>query len=140
MLDLVPLAGPRGIMTDRHVQARLVCPTLQFHLPQPKAIAITAPAVSTNQHTLCPSIKGVAHLSPPTTNALHGKTRRVMGTAHGHPPLISAAHRRRHEVPPWECPDRGNHARPPQQVALPAAILARNVSGGQELSHYRRAS
>ena len=88
MLDFVPLAGPRGIMTDRHVQARLVRPTLQFHLPQPKAIAIAAPTVGTNQHTLCPSIKRVTHLSPPTTNALHGKTRRVMGTTHGHPPLI----------------------------------------------------
>src|SRR5271157_1353435 len=28
MLDLVPLAGPRGIMTDCHVQARLVRPTI----------------------------------------------------------------------------------------------------------------
>src|SRR5271157_4664721 len=28
MLDLVPLAGPWGIMTDCHIQARLVRPTL----------------------------------------------------------------------------------------------------------------
>ena len=74
---------PRRIMTNRYVQLRLIRPTLQFHLPQPKAVAITAPAISTNQHPLRLGIKGVAHLSPPTANALHGETRRVMGTAYG---------------------------------------------------------
>src|SRR5208283_4726995 len=88
MLDLVPLAGPWRIMTDCHVQSRLIRPTLKFQLPQPKAITITAAAVGTNQHTLCPSIKGVTHLSPPTTNALHCETRCVMRAAHGHPTHI----------------------------------------------------
>src|SRR5580693_7538658 len=76
-------------MTYRYVQPRLIRPTLQFHLPQPKTIAITAPAISTNQDPVRLAIKGVAHLCPPTTNTLHGKTRRVMGTAHGHPPFIA---------------------------------------------------
>src|SRR3954467_15339741 len=89
MLDLVPLTGPWRIVTDRYVQPRLVRPTLQLHLPEPKAIAITAPAIRTNQDPLRLGIKGVAHLTPPTANTLHGKTRRVMGTAHGHPPLIA---------------------------------------------------
>src|SRR5271165_1044908 len=89
MLNLVPLTGSWRIMTNRYVQPRLIRPMLQFHLPQPKAVAITATAISTNQHFLRLGIKGVTHFSPPTTNALHGKTRRVMGTAHGHPPLIA---------------------------------------------------
>src|SRR5580704_9176673 len=88
MLDLIPLTGPRGIMTNRYVQPRLIRPTLQFHLPQPKAVAIAATAISTNQHPLRLGIKRLPHFSPPTTNALHGETRCVMGTAHGHPPLI----------------------------------------------------
>src|SRR5436309_2114252 len=50
--------------------------------------ALTAPAISTNQHPLRLGIEGMAHFSPPTANALHGKTRRIMGAAHGHPPLI----------------------------------------------------
>src|SRR5271165_5925898 len=88
MLNLVPLAGARRIMTNRYVQPGLIRPTLQFHFPQSKAVAIAAPAVGTNQHPLRLGIERMAHLSPPTANALHGKTRRVMGTAHGHPPLI----------------------------------------------------
>src|ERR1700733_7475314 len=88
MLNLVPLTGSGRIITTRSVQPRLIRPTLQFQLPKPKAVAITAPAISTNQHLLRLGIKGVTHFSPPTTNALHAKTRRVMGTAHGHPPLI----------------------------------------------------
>src|SRR5277367_2091342 len=88
MLDLVPLTGSWRIMTNRYVQPCLIRPTLQFHLPQPKAVAITASAISTNQDLLRLGIKGVAHLLPPTANALHGETRRVMGTAHSHPPLI----------------------------------------------------
>src|SRR6266481_4921519 len=89
MLNLVPLTGSWRIVTDRYVQPRLVRPTLQFHLPQPQAIAITAPAISTNQDPFRLRIKRVAHLSPPTANTLYSKTRGVMGTAHGHPPLIA---------------------------------------------------
>ena len=89
MLDLVPLAGARRIMTDRDVQPRLVRPTLQLHLPEPQTIAIAAPAISTDQDPSRLSIEGVAHLAPPTANTLHGETRRVVGTAHGHPPLIA---------------------------------------------------
>src|SRR5580658_524337 len=88
MLNLVPLTCSWRIMTNRYVQSRLIRPPLQFQFPQPKAVAITAPAISTNQHLLHLGIKGMAHFSPPTTNTLHGKTRRVMGTAHGHPPQI----------------------------------------------------
>src|SRR3954469_12577347 len=88
MFNLVPLTGARRIMTNRYVQPRLIRPTLQFQLPQPNAVAITAPALSTNQHPLRLGIEGMAHFAPPTANALHGKTRRIMGAAHGHPPLI----------------------------------------------------
>src|ERR1022692_2032638 len=88
MLNLVPLTGARWIMTNCYVQPCLVRPTLQFDLPEPKAVPITAPAIRTNQDPLRVGIKGVAHLSPPTANTLHGKTRRVVGTAHGHPPLV----------------------------------------------------
>src|SRR5512135_289856 len=45
MLDLVPLAGPWGIMTNGYLQSRLVGPPLQLHLPEPKAIPIAAPAI-----------------------------------------------------------------------------------------------
>src|SRR5665647_674521 len=88
MLNLIPLTGARLIMTNRYVQPRLIRPPLQFEFPQPKAITITTPAISTNQHPLRLGIKRVAHLSPPTANTLHGKTRRVMRTAHGHAPFI----------------------------------------------------
>src|SRR5271157_4901769 len=50
MLNLVPLTGSWRIMTNRYVQPRLIRPMLQFHLPHPKAVAITATAISTNQH------------------------------------------------------------------------------------------
>src|SRR5947209_5831691 len=40
MLNLVPLARPRGVMTDGDIQSRLVGPPLQLHLPEPKTIAV----------------------------------------------------------------------------------------------------
>src|SRR3954454_17168537 len=89
MLNLVPLTGPWRIVTDRYVQPRLVRPTLQLHLPEPKARATTAPTLSTNQDPPRLGIKGVAHLTPPTANTRDGETRRVLGTAHGHPSLIA---------------------------------------------------
>src|SRR5208337_3156021 len=66
-----------------------------------------------------PSLATNDECSPRQNSTCHGNSPRS-------PTPHCAAHRRRHEVPPWECPDRGNHPRPPQPVALPAAILARN--------------
>ena len=88
MLNLVPLAGPRWIMTNGYIQSRLIGPPLQLHFPEPKAIAIAAPAVGTNQDPLRLGIEWAPHLSPPTANALHGKTGCVMRTTHGHPPQV----------------------------------------------------
>src|SRR5271155_4226688 len=88
MLDLVPFAGSRRIMTDRDIQPRLVGPPLQLHLPQANAVAIAAPASRTHQYLLRLGIQGLPHLSPPAANALHCKARRVMRAAHRDPPQV----------------------------------------------------
>src|SRR5208337_2378519 len=88
MLDLVPFAGSRGIMTDRDIQPRLVGPPLQLHLPQANAVAIAAPAIRTHQYLLRLGIQGLPHLAPPAANALHRKARRVMRAAHRDPPQV----------------------------------------------------
>src|ERR1700682_914483 len=83
MRNLVPLAGPRWIMTNGYIQSRLLGPPLQLHFPEPKAIAIAAPAVGTNQDPLRLGVEWAPHLSPPTAKALHGKTGCVMRTTPG---------------------------------------------------------
>ena len=46
VLDLVPLAGARWKVTDRDVDSDLVGQVLQLALPQPRARAIAAAAIS----------------------------------------------------------------------------------------------
>src|SRR5271170_962920 len=88
MFDLVPLAGPRWIMTYGHIQSRLIGPVLQFHLPESEAIPIATAAIRANQYLVSVGIKGMSHLAPPAANTFHGKTGRVMRTAHGHPAQV----------------------------------------------------
>src|SRR6059058_5884984 len=88
MLNLVPLARPRGVMTDGDIQSRLVGPPLQLHLPEPKTIPVAAPAIGANQDRFRPGIERGSHLAPPPANALHGKAGGVMRTAHGHPSQV----------------------------------------------------
>src|ERR1700678_2367868 len=88
MLNLVPFAGYRWIMTNRHIKSRLIRPAEQFHLPESIAISIAAAAIGTNQDLFCLGIECVSHLSPPTTNAFHRKTSRVVRATHRHPPQV----------------------------------------------------
>ena len=88
MLNLIPLARPRRVMTDGDIQSRLVGPPLQLHLPEPKTVAIAAPAIGANQDRFRPRIERGSHLAPPPANALHRKTGGVMRTTHGHPPQV----------------------------------------------------
>src|SRR3990170_7543265 len=78
MLDLVPLAGPWGQMTDGHPHARVIHERLQFKLPESDPIAIASPAVRTDQQPFWVRILVTTHGLPPAAKAAHGKAGRIM--------------------------------------------------------------
>ena len=49
MLDLVPLAGPRGVMAYRDRNSDRIDKFLQMKLPPARTVAIAASRIGTNQ-------------------------------------------------------------------------------------------
>ena len=90
VLDLVPLARPRRIMTHLDDQPRLVRPLLEFPLPQPAPRAIAATAVGGDQHSLRRAILLAPQLLPPTPDRPDRKLRGVVADPHRDPRRIPA--------------------------------------------------
>ena len=77
VLDGIPFARSRRIMTDRDRQAPFVGQDLEFDLPQADAIAVAAAAVGRDQNGRRSRVEGFADVRPPEPQRVHGETRRV---------------------------------------------------------------
>jgi hypothetical protein len=88
VLDLVPLTRARGQMTDADAQTALIGKALQFPLLQPRAGAVAAAAVGSDQPFLGLRIHGHPHLEPPGPDGRHRERWRVMVHADADPANI----------------------------------------------------
>ena len=68
MLDFIPFAGPRRIMTDLDNQSRGIGQALQLVLPEPIAIPITPATVGGDQQPRRGGVTLAAQLFPPLRN------------------------------------------------------------------------
>src|SRR5438094_10668969 len=71
VLDLVPLAGPRRIVTHHHVQSGFLTEALQVVLPGPVATSVAAPAVGADEHLPRCRVVPPAEDAPPSSDTLH---------------------------------------------------------------------
>src|SRR5437667_1442259 len=89
VLDLVPLAGPRRIVTHHHFQSGFITEALQVELPGPVAISVAAPAVRADEHLPRARVVPTAKYAPPSSDTLHREFGRVVGHSHIHHPLVA---------------------------------------------------
>ena len=78
VFDLVPLARPRGEMTDREGQTGFIREGLQLQFPQAQPPAIAPPAVGRNQDLGGRRIEPLTFLAPPSPDGRHRKRSRVV--------------------------------------------------------------
>ena len=78
MLDLVPLARARWEVTHGDAQCEGVSQALQFGLPRPRAIAIAAASIGSDQQVRGHRIGGASHHAPPLANGRDREGRRVV--------------------------------------------------------------
>src|SRR2546426_1268112 len=84
MLDLVPLARPRRVVTDRDRHRDLIGERLQAELPGAQFWAVAAAAVGADQESPRGSIEAPAVQSPPAANTLDRKLGGVVADADIH--------------------------------------------------------
>src|SRR5439155_26830049 len=82
MLDLVPFAGPRRIVTYGHRHREAIGKRLQVHLPRAEAAAVAPAGIGTNQHAPRLRVRLPAEDSPPPADTLDGEFGRLVGNAH----------------------------------------------------------
>src|SRR5208283_1949652 len=82
VLDLVPLARPRGEMTDRDGQAGFIREGLQLQLPQAQPPGIAPSAVGRNQDLSGCRIESFAFMAPPSPDGRHRKRSGVVIGSH----------------------------------------------------------
>jgi hypothetical protein len=85
MLDLAPLAGAWGTVTERNLDRNLIGKALQLAFPQPQARTVAAAGVRGNEQSLGMGIANAANVFPPAADGLHRKRCRVVVNAHGYP-------------------------------------------------------
>src|SRR5262249_40167737 len=78
VLDLVPLASPRRIVTHYHLPSGFITEALQVVLPGPVAIPVAAPAVGADEHLPRSRVVPTAEDSPPASDTLHREFGRVL--------------------------------------------------------------
>ena len=78
MFNLVPLAGPRGVVTDRDGDAQFVRQLLQVELPGPIATPIAAASIGTQQQARGFGIRSAPEQLPPSPQTLDRKLRCVV--------------------------------------------------------------
>src|SRR5207249_782442 len=81
VLDLVPLAGPRRIVTHHHVQSGFITEALQVVLPGPVATSVAAPAVGADEHLPRCRVVPPAEDAPPSSDTLHREFGRLVEVA-----------------------------------------------------------
>src|SRR6516225_313624 len=84
MLDLVPLAGSRWVVTDRDRHAGFVAKRLQVQFPGTLPVSVAAATISADQQPCGITIVPPPIQAPPSSNALHGELRRFMRHTHVH--------------------------------------------------------
>src|SRR5258708_27311049 len=89
MLDLVPLAGRWGEMTNADFQAEFAAQLCQTPFPEVATSAIAAAAISRDEEPRGLRVLRAAHFAPPATDTLHGKFGGVMIAADTHPTLVA---------------------------------------------------
>src|SRR5271157_784071 len=90
VFDLVPLARARREMAEGDLEGRGRRKSLDFDLPEARAVSITAAGVRTDQQSVRSGIERRAHRAPPPPDALDGEAGRVVVRADVHPPEILA--------------------------------------------------
>lgn len=88
VLDLVPLARTRRIVTHRDRQAGALGELLQFPLPQPRLSAIAAATVGGDQQVRCVRVGRASHLLPPAADGVRREAGGVMIDADADPALV----------------------------------------------------
>src|ERR1700730_17015384 len=88
VLDLIPLAGARGKVTDGDFDADLVGQMLQLALPQAQTGAIAAAPISGDEQSFGLGIANAADILPPATDGLYRKGCRVVVDAYADPASV----------------------------------------------------
>src|SRR5208282_5974903 len=88
VLDLVPLAGAWWEVTDMKLQSGLISQSLQFDLPQSRAVAVTAAAIGRDEQLRRLWESARAHFAPPLQDAGDSELGRVVVDPHAHPAFI----------------------------------------------------
>ena len=88
MLNLVPLAGGRWLMSHRDREAFLVGKFLEFLLPKTISCPIRATPIRRDQQFVVIAIERFAKVSPPSSDTLHCKLSRIMIDAHVHKAML----------------------------------------------------
>jgi hypothetical protein len=90
MLDLVPLAGSRRVVTDGDWYLDLIRYLLQVELPGAQPVPVAATSIGTDEQSSRRWIALSAVQFPPSPDAFHRKLRRIVGDAHiHHSPILS---------------------------------------------------
>jgi hypothetical protein len=89
MLDLVPFAGSRWVVTDRDRYPDLIRHLLQVEFLCAKSISVTAPSIRTDEQSSRRRIALSPVQFPPSPDAFHRQPGRVVGYAHiDHSPIL----------------------------------------------------
>ena len=88
MLDLVPLAGTRRIMTDRNSQIEVIGELLQMIFPGTVSAAIASAAVRTHQQTPGLRVMSPTKQPPPASQALDRELGGVMRHSQVHETFV----------------------------------------------------
>src|SRR3954454_21381125 len=73
VLDLVPLAGARWVVTDLDLEARLIGELLQCPTPQPRSWAVAAATVGGDQQAFRAPMALSPQPFPPAADRCHGE-------------------------------------------------------------------
>src|SRR2546427_2093953 len=84
MLDLVPLARSRRVVTDRNRHPHLIRELLEMKFPCSKATSVASTGIRADQNAPRRRIGLPSQHPPPTADALHCKVRRLRCGSHGH--------------------------------------------------------
>src|SRR5208282_3655954 len=88
VLDLVPLRGSWRVVTDRHLEARLLRELGELELPQPDAMSVGSPGIGGDEQLCGLWEAGPAHGVPPAPDRFDGEAGGVGRVADRHPSLV----------------------------------------------------
>src|SRR6266850_686864 len=89
MLDLVPLAGPRGEVAHADAQSGVVRESLQLQLPGARTVPVASPRVCRDEQLVGIRVRTLAHHLPPLPDRGDGELRGVMVAADADPRLVA---------------------------------------------------